>query len=265
MVARFEATWDDHMSRVNLDRHWVEASPADTEPMHTARYCAGPLTQEYQMRDLEKMLLKGAIETSHTKSAETIELAQERREPNPRYCVLWKLNTVIWRDVYLFPHMDDCNNLLGEEAVLSTLRITVGTGKSRLKTMVKKLHLYLTPRISLLCTDGIWITEWFKQVSASDTCCSFRGPVAVCTGISWRYCRSQSLCNGSHRACWACKNAFMRRRSSPEAEAVEHLFWPNWSLVPNNSLKGAWRLRYIQRIASKNCVLQGMLTIWNCS
>lgn len=106
---------------MNIAKHRLKHLSPNTEPMHSASYCSGPKTREFEKPILYKTLPKNIIKLARTERA-VLMLCIPRKDGALQFCDdICKLTVGTKRGSFLIPLVNKCTDLLNNANVLSIL------------------------------------------------------------------------------------------------------------------------------------------------
>lgn len=121
MLTKFRSMRDRYFVCINLEKHLIVLLNIDTLPVHSATYCVGPKTKEFENSQIEKMLKQNIIEPALNECVAPIVIALKDDGPL-RLCIdPRELTAETKRDFYPIFRMDEWIEWIGETTGFSAL------------------------------------------------------------------------------------------------------------------------------------------------
>lgn len=112
--------WDKDLAQVNIEKHCIELTSENLEPIQSTPYLAGPKARQFEKAEFENILSQKVIEPTQTEWAAPIVTASK----TDGFLRFWvdhkKSDAVSKRYSYTILWMNDCIDSLGVVSLFST-------------------------------------------------------------------------------------------------------------------------------------------------
>jgi len=148
LLKKHAPLWGGNLVLIRGVEHRIRLKPGAV-PVRQHPYKAGPLAQEREKAEVERMRAMGVIEPSTGEWASPVVLVP-KPDGSVRFCNYYrKLNLKTVKDAYPIPRMDECIHSLGDARVFSTLNCNAGYWQ----IPVADEHAHPT---AFTCHSGAW-------------------------------------------------------------------------------------------------------------
>ena len=125
MLRKHSSLWSGVLGTIRATEHRIPPDPG-TKPIRSMPYGKGPAMREMVLKEVNKMLNAGVIESASTEWASPVVLVP-KKDGSLRFCVDYRRPSAkTGADSYPLPRMDDYIDLLGDAAVFTTLDCNSG-------------------------------------------------------------------------------------------------------------------------------------------
>lgn len=103
MLTDFRAKWNDYVVRLYVAKRWIVLIEDTTKPVHSAPYCAGMRTREFEIVEINKMLAQNVFEPAQTEWSAQIVFAPKENDTMRFRVDYRKLNALLKQNPYPIP------------------------------------------------------------------------------------------------------------------------------------------------------------------
>ena len=125
MLTKFEDLWQGQLGEVKNRAHKIDLIPV-ARPQAVQLYRAGDHKRKAIQENIDDLLEKKVIEPAHSEWAAPVVLVPKADGSLRSYVDYRRLSSLIIRDTYPIPRMDDCLNSLAEAKYFPTMDCSSG-------------------------------------------------------------------------------------------------------------------------------------------